>query len=152
MSAVIDTQPVTSALLAMLQGATDYPVGDHDAPKPSVGFPEPTSGRYSVLHGIEGGASLGTLGEPDSEAVLVYQVNSYGRSRAQCEWMASRVRSVMLSRAVSGSFTYAIPVVGWVVSNRAKQTYDFPTNEGRDDQGTDLWACRDRFEVTVVPA
>jgi hypothetical protein len=147
---VITTEPTTSALLATLRIGTGFPVGDHAPPAPTVAVPRPTSGRYCILQAIPGGALFGSQAFEAEMATLVYQVDSMARSRAQCEWLADRVRQVMLDRTATG-WLHPIVVSGAVVAYRNQQTVDSPVDEGRDETGESLWSCRERYEVTVVP-
>jgi hypothetical protein len=148
---VIVTEPATSALLATLQTGTGFPVGDHGPPTPTVAVPRPTAGRYCILQAIPGGALFGSQAFEAEMATLVYQVDSMARSRAQCQWLADRVRQVMLDRGPS-SYVHQIIVSGWVLAHRSQQTVDSPVDEGRDETGESLWSCRERYEVTVVPS
>jgi hypothetical protein len=82
-------------------------------------------------------------------AVVVYQINSFGRSRRQCDWLADRVRDVMLDR--DGAYLHPILVPGWSVNYRDQQTIDSAKNEGRDETGQETWARRERYDVSIVP-
>ncbi len=151
MSPVVATEPVTTALIATLATGTASPVGDHDAPRPTNAVPDPTRGRYLVVWQVPGGGVEGTWGNPHDMATFVYQVDSHGRSRQQCQWLSDRVRQVMLDRTASG-WLHPITVPGWDLAYRNQQTLDMPENAGRDETGQDLFVCRERYELTVVPA
>ncbi len=147
---VVATEPVTSAVIATLATGTGHPVGDHAPPRPSVANSDPTRGRYSIVWSIPGGSVDGTWANPHEEATLVYQVDSVGRSRQQCQWLADRNRQVMLDRTASG---WLHPITGssFTVIYRNHQVVGAPENEGRDETGQETFTCRDRYEVTIGP-
>ena len=147
---IVLTEPVTTALIATLSSGVGWPVGDHAPPLPTVATPTPTAGRYVIVYSTPGGSLDGSMGSPHEMATLVFQVDSSGRSRSQCQWLADRVRQVMLDRTATG-WLHPITVSGWVVAYRNQQTVDSPQDEGRDNEGTSLWTCRERYELTVVP-
>ncbi len=142
MSQLVDARPVTSALLATLQAGVGYPIGDHEPPSD-------TSERYCILWGIPGGEISGSWNAPHENAIMVFQIDSSGRSRDQCQWLTDKVRQVVLQRSGEG-WTYPIAITGLRVSYRDQRIVGQPENEGRDERGTTLFTCRDRFELTVV--
>lgn len=148
---IVATRPLTSALIAMLGPAVDCPVGDHDPPRPTVAVPKPTQGRYLIVWKLAGGEVDGAWGSPHEQAVVPYQIDAHGRSREQCEWLADRVRQVVLDRAGSG-WLHPITIAGGVVAYRSLRTTDTPENEGQDETGQPLFVCRESYELTVVPA
>ncbi len=146
--AVIAEEMVTSAVITMLGTATGLPVGDHGT-EGLDGQPIDTSGRYLVVHRIPGGAVTGSFGDPHQDVTLVYQVDSHGRSRPEAEGVARLVVAAMTDIAATGGHTHTLAGTGWGGGLRERQTTDQPVPEGVDEQGTALWAQRERFTVQV---
>lgn len=115
-SAVVQTQLVTTALISMLATATARPCGDHESPAGAS-----LADGYTYVNSIPGGEYDGPpLWSPESDAVLVYQVMSVGSERNHVEWLADRVRLILLSRVSDGGFQVAFPALtGMLVIHRA---------------------------------
>lgn len=90
---------LTSAIITHLEDA-GLLVGDGVAPEGS-GWAG-TAGQsnynaYCVVHPLLGGHEDGSLGEPHSDAQVVYQVSSFGPTREQAEIVASNVDATLKS-------------------------------------------------------
>lgn len=139
---VVAVEPVTAAVLAAVDGASKWPVGDHEAP--SV-----TTDAYSLVYLVAGGALDGSLANPHEMATLVFQVTSVGRVRGQCQHLADLNRRAMLD----GKTTIVAAVrPSWRCMYVNQRIVGGPILEGRDDTGRDVWTCVDLFEVQVTPS
>lgn len=99
MSSVHGGRLVTDAIIANLTAAS-LRVGD--GVKPASGGWAGTPGQsayngYVVVHPLPGGITDGSLDAPDADGYPIYQMSTYGATRAQCEAIADSVRDVMLS-------------------------------------------------------
>jgi hypothetical protein len=65
---------------------------------------------YFVVYPLPGGIFDGTLGCPDDDASLIYQVTCVGATRPQCEAAADRANSVLIGQTltVPGRFIYRV--------------------------------------------
>lgn len=59
---------------------------------------------YAVLYPLTGGVFDGTLGCPDDDANLIWQVTCVGSTRTQCEWAADKTLETLVGAtpAVAG--------------------------------------------------
>lgn len=123
----------TDAVIAALK-ATDLVVGDAIAPEDAVP-------PYAVVYLIAGGGLGGTLGDPNADATLTYQVTCVGRSRQQAEWVGDKALE-LLSRQV-------------LVPNRRvlNVRLHIPPGVQRDDQVSPpvFWSTP-QFRITTTPA
>jgi hypothetical protein len=71
-------------------------------PRPGTGKFKP----YIIVYPLSGGVFDGTLGCPDDDASLIWQLTCVGSTRRQCEWAADRALSVLVgtSLTVTGRF------------------------------------------------
>lgn len=141
MASTIDVEPVTNAVVAAL-AAGGHPVGDHAAP-----HLEPGTQRYSVVYGIPSSQLTGSWANPAENAVLVYQVESYGRNRKQAEHHADDNRQILCGSPV--------PVVGpWVITHvyQPDGTVGGVEPLGADDRTRQLFRVVEEFHVQVVRA
>jgi hypothetical protein len=141
MANVLRREPVTDGICAAL-ASTGYPVGDHGT-KDVNDQPIDTTGRYSIVRSITGTAD-GSMAYPAEDGTLIYQVNSHGRSRKQCDWLADRNRDLLINRQVT--------VVGWTVTYVELRAAGTPTDVGIDDTGTSLWVCTEDFAISITAA
>ncbi len=141
------TSSVRDALRAVTLPPSDLPlaVGDHG--RPDLSAAQQADGRYCVLWSIAGG-QLTTLGLEAAPSWLeaVYQVDSYGPTRQVAEWMADKVRSVLLGRS-GGTWTTVLSSLDRVVIDRRVDS-----RGGVDREADNLFASRDRYVLVVVPA
>lgn len=94
MTTTLNTEPFTTALLALLRtNSIGVDVGDSDAPaSPSPSYP------YAVLYGnpsTEFSEEFGTLSDPDAHRWLSWQLTSVGRSRQQAQGCADHLRATV---------------------------------------------------------
>lgn len=139
---VVAQLPITDAVVAALEDATSHPVGDADAVD-FAGDPIDTTGAYTLVTPIPGGAFDGSFGEPHEMAIFRYQVDSYNRNRRGCEWLADRNRAGLLTATFS--------IDGWKVMHVDQPGVGGVENAGRDDTHTlPLFVCSDDFAVQVT--
>lgn len=62
---------------------------------------------YGIVYPLPGGVFNGTLGCPDDDASLIWQVTCVGGTRSQCEWAADKVLEALVGHrlAVPGRST-----------------------------------------------
>jgi hypothetical protein len=90
---VVSTFDHTAAVITAL-ATTGRPVGDAVAP-PAASAP------YVVVY-PQGGNRDGPIGDPDSDAGLVYQFTCVGRDRQGAQWMADRVAEAVRNVVIPG--------------------------------------------------
>lgn len=56
---------------------------------------------YFVVYPLPGGYFDGTLGDPDNDASLIWQVTCVGATRAQCEAAADRANDVLIGQPLN---------------------------------------------------
>lgn len=81
------------AVIAALE-ALGVVVGDAEAPENAEDLIDSGQG-YVVVYPISGGRLSGTLGNPDRDAELVYQVTCVGASREQARWLADKTLELL---------------------------------------------------------
>jgi hypothetical protein len=121
----------TAAIVARL-AALGLAVGDGEAPH--------VAPPYTVVYPITGGASYGTLGAPDDDAELVYQVTCVGTTRLQAEWLEDKTMGLL---------------AGFTVTGRSIARVDIENYGGvfRDDsKSPPLYSAVPRFRVYSTPA
>lgn len=141
-----DRDPVTQALKVFLANETGKLVGVCEAPSGAT----PADGFY-VLYPMPGGSVSGTLGEPDRQASLVYQVTSVGKRDDQVQQLADRAYDVVLDRAASGAFENALAPAGAAVIDRAPQG----GRGGIEPEGSGperVLSIPEAFVITVEPS
>lgn len=112
-------------------------VGDAVAPG-SV----PAGDGYVVVYPL-GGSTGGTIEHPDDDGFVIYQTTSIGPSRRHAEWVADRVRAVMLAST------------GWTLTGRTvtRVTIDALGAGGRDDNTAEpsRFSVMDQFAIWTSP-
>lgn len=96
------TRTHTDAVLAALE-ATTVLVGDADPKPPGYGW-QGTPGQsvfvpYMVLYPIPGGTFDGSIGDPNDDAQLLYQVTCVGSTRTQCEWVLDKALGALVGQS-----------------------------------------------------
>lgn len=51
---------------------------------------------YTIVYPLEGGIYGGTLGDPDDDASLIWQVTCVGGTRQQCEWVVDQTMRALV--------------------------------------------------------
>lgn len=143
MTVILNSEKVTSAFVALLRSQLANPLGDNSTDGIS------TVGAYHVLYRIPDGSASGSFGDPHQDLVLVFQITTVGRSRAQCEGLAWIASNVVVEMSPSGGHVHPLSGPGWRGGLRTQQTFDAPHDEGTDETGKRAWAQRERFEVQV---
>lgn len=139
----IDREEVTDAVITAL-ATIGKPVGDMTAPVDSDGMPLDLP--YSIVYPVLGGDSEGPAWvEPDAIFHFHYQISSVGVTRRQAEWLADRVRRVMLERDGGGRFVTAIAPTGMSVLDR--RIAFTPAGVERE---VSLYSVPEAFIVTVT--
>lgn len=148
----VQQRELTDAMIDLLERGTGKLVGDHKAPIRPDGMPESDYFPHCILYAVPGTLFDGSLKDASEDALVNYQVTSVGLTRVQCEWMADRVRAVMLSRTPQGS--WQVPVTspaGISVNGRLP----FPGFSGGIDIDGDppyeVFSSPDRYIVSVTP-
>lgn len=145
---VLVAEELTTRIIAQLDGAVTFPVGDHTAPTD-------TSERYAIVYTTPGGHLVAsTLSGLVDDADLPVQVDSYGGSRQQAQWTADAVRTALLGRAHPGG-GYAVDLNTSTVKviDRRVGSPGAPTYEGVDTAHKDgLYVVREEFVFCAAPA
>ncbi len=96
---------------------------------------------YVVVYPLLGGDTDGTIGNPNDDASIVYQLTSVGADRRQCEWVADKARETILAAAPT-------------LTNR-KVTYidvDMLGGVQRDDDvQPPTFYCPERYRIRTTP-
>lgn len=149
MSAVVPLprREFADGLITALATATGRPVGDGVVP-------DGATVPYLVVHSIDGGSWLGApfLGD-ETEAELVWQVDSVGERRDQAEWMADKVRETILGRA-NNATTWSTALTapsGWKVNGRRSEAPPGPATPAGAPPDT-IWSVAERFVLFCVYA
>lgn len=135
--------PHSDGLLDVLD-STGIAVGDGKKPDGAGWQAAPGASTfvpYLILHPIPGGRLDGPLGAPDDDLVAVWQVTAVGADRSQCERVADRARTALL--------TQTITVPGRFVG---RCSIDVLSGARRDDSDiTEVWIATDRFRLATTP-
>lgn len=134
---------VTDAIIANLVAAS-MRVGDGEKPVAGgwTGAPGQSAfAGYVVVHPLPGGITDGSLDEPDADGYPIYQMSTFGATRAQCEAIADAVRDVMLDE----------PLV--LASRKVMQVrIDMLGGARRDDAiQPPEWHGVDRYRIVTTP-
>lgn len=79
------------AVYTMLDNALPVAVGDSEAPDTLP---------HVIVYAVRGGLIEGSLGEPDVDATVPYQITCVSRRRDQAEWLQHEVRDIFLSQSL----------------------------------------------------
>jgi hypothetical protein len=145
MTTLYESAFVTDALVTFL-GGLGFPVGDHRAPDNA------TSDRpYLVVHFIDTQRIDGGLSGVSTDAMHCYQISSVGTIRGQAETLADVVRSRMLSRDATGTFTAAFPTMtGIKCHDRITEGSSGVITEGTAPN--EVYTFPERFHLAITPA
>jgi hypothetical protein len=100
MTANLSREPLTGLLITAL-GSAGAAVGDARKPETGVGWigePNAPGNEYTpylVLTPLAAVTSDGPFDSPQADWRLPYQIQAFGVSRQQCEWMADQARSLL---------------------------------------------------------
>jgi hypothetical protein len=144
---LLDRSVVTKGVIDMLDAATPYDIGDGHAPDPPPGQEAPTM-PYLVVLPIDSPVTVERdFYDRTPGHVLTYQVDAVAAQRDAAEFAASVAHAVVLTRASSGAFLYAVaPPTGWKVNNR-----DLDTEGGAPREGP-LVVVPNRYKLWLTPA
>lgn len=138
---------VTRALRDLLIAQTGRPIGVVDVPDPEPGRIAPES-PYGLVYPINDGGFWGGMGAPESSAEFTYQVTSVGDRDDQVEWLADKVREVLLGRTTAGDFNTAFSLAdGWKVCYRYSRL-----GAGSMIRVDKLWTVDDTYCFHIVRA
>ncbi|MFD7867315.1 hypothetical protein [Streptomyces sp. NPDC059783] len=147
---MIDRQPVSKALAALLATASGRPVGRGKKPT--------TAGQhYYVLYALDttlGGAPLADMGEDLSPVYQVTSVSGPDPTKPgsvgdmdQVEWMADKARQAFLGRdPATGLWLHALTIPGVSVMGRSLDVEAGATSDATD--GIISYVQRFRFDLT----
>lgn len=139
-----DLLPITNALVALLEAQTGRPVGRGSAPLAGGVVADLEDGPYAIVYQLAGGSTWGPmLYGPDEASQLPYQVTSVGKRGDQADWMADRVRQVMVGRT-DGTLTHALVVPGLTILDREFSAY------GGQDRDGDVVSVPDTYMLHVT--
>ena len=140
---IFEASPFTNAIVAALED-DGLLVGDGEQPAGAGWQGEPDVSvfkAYMVVHAMVGGLLDGSIGDPDDDGSLMYQVSAYGATRAQCEWAADQARRVIL--------TGPLLVAGQRV---VRVRVDMLGGARRDDEvQPPLWLSAERYRLLTTP-
>ncbi len=128
-------RPLTDVIVFTLQSA-GLVVGD--AVRPSAAT---ATAGYVVVYSLPGGSIDGTLGAPNDDASVMYQLTSVGADRRQCEWVADRARQVILSAVMPLTDRIISPVMVDMLGGTIRD----------DDIQPPVWYSPDRYRVMTTP-
>lgn len=144
MSSVHIARTLTDGVISVLTAA-GLTIGDAEIPAAGGWAGEPGKSAftgYAVVHGIPGGVTDGPIDGTDEDATAIYQVSSFGATRANAEAVGDLVRSALLS----GTITSSGRKVLWVHIDMLGQSY-------RDDTvQPPLWRVDERYRIATTPA
>ncbi len=137
------TRTHTDAVIATLTGhiaglGITLLVGDGEAP-PVASANDP----YLVVHSLPGGPLDGTLGSPDADGSLLYQISAWGISREQSQAAADVARNALFDDPI-------------VIAGRTVMRVGLDSSGGtfRDDdlgETPSLYQTPDRYRIRTTP-
>ena len=136
-----DRRELTTALIALLELATDRPWGDGKAPGQSA--PEVP---YGIVYAIAGGGVDGGFADPHTDATFVYQLSSVGATREQAEWLADRARRAVLGRDPTGALLFPLAAADLLVIYRDADSVGGVERDGG------FFTAADRYSFLVEAA
>lgn len=142
-------QLFTTSLLTLLRASagSGVAVGDHAVPTDAGDL-------YAILYQLDRGTAFSgpPLTAPDADVTLEYQISSSGKSRMQAQWLADKLRTLILGRTESGAFGTALPAIaGWRVADRLPSS----AASGVQVEGVApqlRFTVQDRYSLLVTPA
>lgn len=100
---MISRKPLSDLLVETLGAATGLAVGDAHTPDPGTfgwsgtpGSVDATYTPYNVLIPMSAGRPSGPLSDSHADWQMPYQIETYGTTRAQVEWLSDLARSGLL--------------------------------------------------------
>lgn len=120
-------------------------VHDHEVP-PSTTLP------YVCLYQLPGGSYSGPpLWDPEIDLTAIFQLDAVGTRRDQAQWLADKVKGVMLGR-INGQLQHILGApVGW--RECARLAADTPPGVIRSTEAKNpLYSVPQRFAVAITPS
>lgn len=141
---MIERARVTAALQTMLATATGKPCGRGRLPLVDG---RPALLPYTVLYAQGGPVDGAPLADKSEDGRLVYQVTVVAARADQAEWLADRVRQVLLGRTTEGEWRHPIHVPGVDVWAR-----ELLVDDGVDPTDSDdgVVTAVQRYELSVT--
>lgn len=135
---VVDLLPHDKAVIARLQ-TLSKPVGFAEAPAGALdGVRRRIGPDYMILYPLHS-VRDGSLGDPFTDAELVYQITCVGRLADGVRWLVSRIETALLGASIAGRVvTQVIPEDGGQVRTDSDVT---PA----------VFVATPRFRLTTVP-
>ena len=148
---MIDKRKVTAALAALLETATEKPVGKGRMPQADP--------PYYILYSLDATVSGAPLADDNEDLSVVYQITSVSgpdetvQSSAglldQAEWLADKARQAILRRdASTGLWVSALTVPGAKIMCRELETEPGGTSDPSDA----IISYVQRFRFDLTPA
>ncbi len=143
--------PVTRALAALIEKATDRRCGIGELPRVrgTSGEWEPATAPYTILDSLPGEFSGPPLSDWHADAAWAYQVTSVGERDDQVQWLADRVRAGVVGRR-DGRWAHDLPVPQARVIDR-ELGYDAAGDPSVSAAGA-IVSYVQRVTITVTPA
>lgn len=142
--------PVTRALAALLEQATERPCGCGELPRVRGKFGwTPARVPYAILDSLPAEFAGPPLSDWHADAAWSYQVTSVGKRGDQVEWLADRVRVGLVGR-IGGRWRHELRVPGFRVMDR-ELTYDAGGEQSVSAAGA-IVSYVQRVTITVTPA
>lgn len=134
--------PVVSWLAGLLAAATEWQVGECEAPQDAT-FP------YMVVWPMPGVATDGPpLSAPDASGFVTVQVDAVGERYDQAQLINDWVRKVMFARTATG-FLYDAPIDDLQITERFGDDSSGPTVIPEGDAPNRVWTVSERFRLYV---
>lgn len=149
---IAQSRPLTDALIAMLESVVSASlearaskvIGDHHSPTPPQGSDNPET-PYIAVYRINQMISGAPFGDSSSDAEVIYQLTSVGRTRAQAEGMADAGRRAILDYDGANYTNPIIPDDGQRVIRRELESAESATWAGS------LCNVIERFRLDTTP-
>lgn len=142
--AVGDPRTHTDAVVALIDAATSVPVGDMVAP---------SSYPHITVFAFDGGEIDGTLGTPDDDLDMPFQVTCASHDRRQCQFLQNLVRQTLLAQTLTvtgrGLFRVRLESPAGV---RVDETLGESFGTSGTAEGGRVFYSTDVFNVHTVPA
>lgn len=130
--------PVTTALVALIAGATGRPVGE-------ARMPVAADPPFAVVYPMESGDFWGpSFVAPQAGAALEWQITSVDVTRAGVEAFADTIRQVICGRSGDGAFVSPLVVAGVAVLDRELVAY------GGVDHQDGVFNANDQYRIHVT--
>lgn len=149
MTSVVDFRPVLTGIKEWLTNAAG---GVFEVARPPEVADIPEGKPWGQIHLIPGGEFYGSFfQDPDSDAEVVLQVDSVGKTPMQAMWLADNVRRTFLARTAGGQFQVAAPDLSpWKIISRRPYGPTPGVDTGGEPE-TRVYSVPERYVVCISP-